>query len=73
MEHHESTPMPAHNPTDPLVWPRVRSGPLVIGGVLTGIGAVVAIAGATVVGTHLLAATRAWVKGLPTPPGQLVS
>ncbi|MGD0554679.1 MAG: hypothetical protein ABSA93_06825 [Streptosporangiaceae bacterium] len=52
-------------------WPQVRSGPLVTGGVLIGIGAVVAIAGATVAGTHVLAATRAWINELETPPGQL--
>jgi hypothetical protein len=52
-------------------WPQVRSGPLVVGGILIGIGAVVAMAGAAVAGTHLAAATRAWIKELETPPGQL--
>ena len=52
-------------------WPQVRSGPLVAGGVLIGIGAVVALAGAAVAGTHVVAATRAWAKELETPPGQL--
>jgi hypothetical protein len=52
-------------------WPEVRTGPLVTGGILVGIGALVAIAGAAVVGTHLVAATRAWVKERETPPGQL--
>jgi hypothetical protein len=52
-------------------WPQVRSGPLMVGGVLIGIGAVVAIAGVAVAGTHLTAATRAWIKELETPPGQL--
>lgn len=52
-------------------WPQVRSGPLVAGGILIGIGAVVAMTGAAVAGTHLAAATRAWIKELETPPGQL--
>ena len=52
-------------------WPQVRSGPLVMGGILIGIGAVVAMAGVAVAGTHLAAATRAWIKELETPPSQL--
>jgi hypothetical protein len=52
-------------------WPQVRSGPLVVGGILIGIGAMVAMAGVAVAGTHLAAASRAWVKDLETPPGQL--
>jgi hypothetical protein len=52
-------------------WPQLRSGPLMTGGILLGIGALVAIAGAAVAGTHVLAATRAWVKELETPPDQL--
>jgi hypothetical protein len=71
MAHHEGTPEPSRNPTDRLGWPQVRSGPLVVGGILTGIGAVVAMAGVAVAGTHVVAATLAWVKELETPPGQL--
>jgi hypothetical protein len=52
-------------------WPQVRSGPLVVGGILIGIGAVAAMAGAAVAGMHIVAATRAWVKELETPPDQL--
>ena len=52
-------------------WPEVRSGPLVVGGILIGIGAVVAMAGVAVAGTHVVAATRAWINELETPPGQL--
>ena len=52
-------------------WPQVRSGPLVVGGILIGIGAVVAMAGLAVAGTHLVAATRAWMNELETPPSQL--
>jgi hypothetical protein len=52
-------------------WPQVRSGPLVVGGILIGIGAVVAMAGAAVAGTHLASAVRSWIRELETPPGQL--
>jgi hypothetical protein len=52
-------------------WPQVRSGPLVAGGILVGIGALVALAGAAVAGTHVVAATRAWIEELETPPDQL--
>jgi hypothetical protein len=55
----------------PANWPQVRSGPLMVGGVLIGIGAVVALAGLAVAGTHVAAATRAWIKDLETPPDQL--
>ncbi len=51
-------------------WPRVDSGPLIAGGVLIGIGALVALAGVAVAGAHLASSTRAWVKELETPPGQ---
>jgi hypothetical protein len=42
-----------------------------MGGILIGIGAVVAMAGAAVAGVHLVAATRAWINELETPPGEL--
>jgi hypothetical protein len=71
MAHHEGTSEPARNPTHLLGWPQVRSGPLLAGGILAGIGAVLAMAGLAVAGTHVVAATRAWVKELEPPPGQL--
>jgi hypothetical protein len=52
-------------------WPQVNSGPLITGGVLIGVGALVAFAGLAVAGTHLVAATRAWIKELETPPSEL--
>ena len=52
-------------------WPEVQSGPLMVGGILIGIGAAVALAGVAVAGTHIVAATRAWAKELETPPSQL--
>ena len=52
-------------------WPKLESGPLLAGGILVGIGAVVALAGLTVAGSHVVAATRAWIKELETPPSQI--
>jgi hypothetical protein len=52
-------------------WPALESGPLMAAGILIGIGALVALAGAVVGGAHVAGATRAWVKELETPPGQL--
>lgn len=52
-------------------WPQLESGPLLVGGILVGIGAVVALAGLTVVGSHVVVATRAWVKELETPPSEI--
>jgi hypothetical protein len=52
-------------------WPQVRSGPLVVGGILFGIGAVVALVGVAVAGGHVVAATKAWISELETPPSQL--
>jgi hypothetical protein len=70
MAYHEGTSESVRNATD-RVWPQVRGGPLAAGGILTGIGAVAAMAGVAVAGTHVVAATRAWIKELETPPGQL--
>lgn len=52
-------------------WPEVKPGPLIAGGILLGVGAFLALAGVAVAGTHMVAATRAWIKELETPPGQL--
>lgn len=52
-------------------WPQLKSGPLVVGGILIGIGAVATIAGMAVAGKHLVDATRAWANELETPPDQL--
>jgi hypothetical protein len=52
-------------------WPQLQSGPLIAGGVLIGIGAMVALAGAAIAGSHVVAATRTWIKELEIPPSQL--
>ncbi len=52
-------------------WPELQSGPLIAGGVLIGIGAVVGLVGLAIAGGHVVAATRAWVKELEIPPSEL--
>lgn len=52
-------------------WPQVRSGPLIAGGVLVGVGAMVAFAGLAVAGVHVVSAVRAWIEELEIPPRQL--
>jgi hypothetical protein len=52
-------------------WPQLQSGPLITGGVLIGIGAMVALAGVAIAGSHVVAATRTWIKELEIPPSQL--
>jgi hypothetical protein len=52
-------------------WPQVRSGPLIAGGILIGIGAMIGLAGAAIAGSHVISATRAWMKELEVPPSQL--
>ena len=65
-------------PTDATVsglpagnWPEVRSGPLMVGGILIGVGALVALAGMAIAGTHVGIATWGWLKDQETPPDQL--
>jgi hypothetical protein len=52
-------------------WPELQSGPLIAGGVLIGIGAVVGLVGLTIAGSHVIAATRNWVRELEIPPSEL--
>jgi hypothetical protein len=52
-------------------WPQLESGPLITGGVLIGIGAVVAIVGVAIAGSHAVSATRTWINDLEIPPGEL--
>jgi len=52
-------------------WPQVQSGPLITGGVLIGIGTAIALTGLAIAGSHLVAATRAWIRELEIPPSEL--
>jgi hypothetical protein len=51
--------------------PQVRSGPLITGGTLIGIGGLIALVGLAIAGSHLISATREWVEDLETPPSEL--
>jgi hypothetical protein len=50
--------------------PQLRSGPLIVGGVLVGIGAMAGLVGLAVAGTHVVSATRQWINELEIPPSQ---
>jgi hypothetical protein len=52
-------------------WPELQSGPLITGGILIGIGAVVALVGVGIAGAHVAAATRSWARDLEIPPSEL--
>jgi hypothetical protein len=52
-------------------WPQLESGPLIAGGVLIGIGGVIALTGLAIAGTHVAAKTRSWIQELEIPPGEL--
>jgi hypothetical protein len=60
----------ATNSQPSRTWPQLQSGPLITGGVLVGIGAVVALAGLAIAGSHVVAATRKWINELEIPPGE---
>ncbi len=51
-------------------WPQLESGPLIAGGILIGIGAVVAMVGLGIAGAHVVAATRTWISELEMPPSE---
>ena len=52
-------------------WPEVKSGPLIVGGSLVGIGVAITAVGLAVAGAHIASAVREWMQGLETPPSQL--
>jgi hypothetical protein len=49
-------------------WPEVRTGPVITGAALFGAGALIALAGLAVGGTHLFSATRQWIRAMEVPP-----
>ena len=51
--------------------PEVRTGPLITGAALWGAGALLALAGVAVSGSHLVAATRRWIREMEVPPNEL--
>lgn len=50
--------------------PQLESGPMITAAVLVGAGAVLAIAGFAVGGTHLVQAVRRWVNDMEVPPSE---
>jgi hypothetical protein len=51
--------------------PQVRSGPMITGVALAGAGITLTVAGFAVGTTHLLAATRRWMRELEVPPSEM--
>ena len=49
-------------------WPELRTGPLITGAALVGAGAMIALAGLAVGGSHLFSATRRWIQEMEVPP-----
>lgn len=50
---------------------QVRSGPLLSGAALIGVGGLIALAGVAVGGFHLLSAVRKWVAEMEVAPSEL--
>ncbi len=51
--------------------PTFRSGQLITAGALVAAGALIALAGFAVGGSHVLSATRRWIREMEVPPGEL--
>jgi hypothetical protein len=49
-------------------WPELRTGPLITSAALVGAGALIALAGMAVGGSHLVSATRRWIRAMEVPP-----
>ena len=50
--------------------PQVRSGPLIVGGILAGAGAMLMLAGVAIGSAHLFSATRQWIAEMEVPPSE---
>ena len=48
--------------------PEFRTAPLITSAALIGAGTLIAVAGLAVGGSHLLAATRRWIREMEVPP-----
>ena len=51
-------------------WPELRTGPMITGAALFGAGALIALAGLVVGGSHMFSATRRWIREMETPPSE---
>jgi hypothetical protein len=52
-------------------FPTFKSGLLITGGSLIGAGALIALAGLAVGGSHVVSATRRWIREMEVPPSEL--
>ena len=50
--------------------PELRTGPMITSAALFGAGALIALAGLAVGGSHLFSATRRWIREMETPPSE---
>ncbi len=50
--------------------PQFRAGPLITSAALVGAGTFIALAGLAVGGSHLMSATRRWVRDMEVPPSE---
>ena len=51
--------------------PQLRSGPMITGGALVAAGTLIVLAGFAIGGSHLLSATRRWIRDMEVPPSEL--
>jgi len=51
--------------------PQFQPGPLLTGAALIGLGALLAMVGVAVGGTHVISAMRRWVSDMEVPPSEL--
>ncbi|MCW2893125.1 MAG: hypothetical protein QOG28_387 [Trebonia sp.] len=51
--------------------PEFRTRPLITGAALVGAGAMIALVGLAVGGSHLLSATRRWIQAMDVPPSEV--
>jgi hypothetical protein len=50
--------------------PQLSSGPIITGAAFVAAGTLIAVAGFAVGGTHLLSATRRWIRAMEVPPSE---
>lgn len=51
--------------------PQFSSGPLITSAVLVGVGTFIALSGLALGGSHLMAATRRWIREMEVPPSEV--
>ncbi len=51
--------------------PEFRTGPMITSAALVGAGTLIALAGLALGGSHMLSATRQWVREMEVPPSEL--